>query len=236
MFLKIVRKWSDIVNVKSSQKHRRLRKDDCRPFTQDWKNDDRISWLKSFVKWLDVWHTDDRFKDHRLSKETYEALSQSTTVLLQVIEYVFENDVELKRHYFLTGKMQTDQLERRFGKYRWLSGSNYKVSMKNVLVSEKKMRNRHTTMYQLVKEGLEDKTSTVSTLFGEKQAAQKPTREEILEKFGQIFDTEYQENINEVEIECITHVAGSCGRKALQTLEKAGKCSTCIERFICGRG
>lgn len=74
-----------------------------------------------------AWHKDDRFKDHRLTKETYEALVQSTTVLLRVIEYMFSDVWDEKPKYFLTGKLQTDQLERRFSKYRWLSGSNFKV-------------------------------------------------------------------------------------------------------------
>ena len=42
--------------------------------------------------------------------------------------------------YVLLGKFQTDNLESRFENYRQLSGSNYLVSMKEVLQSEKKLK------------------------------------------------------------------------------------------------
>ena len=37
-------------------------------------------------------------------------------------------------HYIFTGKFQTDNMEARFGIYRMLSGSNYLVSVIEVLV------------------------------------------------------------------------------------------------------
>ena len=40
----------------------------------------------------------------------------------------------------MLGKLQTDNLERRFGQYRQLSGSNYNISVQQVLESEKKLR------------------------------------------------------------------------------------------------
>ena len=43
-------------------------------------------------------------------------------------------------HYILTGKFQTDNLEAPFGLYRMLSGSNYLVSVIEVLQSEKKLK------------------------------------------------------------------------------------------------
>jgi len=42
--------------------------------------------------------------------------------------------------YILLGKVQTDNLERRFGEYRQLSGGNYHVSVQQVLEAEKKLR------------------------------------------------------------------------------------------------
>ena len=42
--------------------------------------------------------------------------------------------------YVLLDKFQTDNLEARFGQYRMLSGSNYLVSVNEVLQSEKKLK------------------------------------------------------------------------------------------------
>jgi hypothetical protein len=42
--------------------------------------------------------------------------------------------------YILRGKLQTDQFEKRFGKYRSLYGCNYNVSYRQVIESEQKLR------------------------------------------------------------------------------------------------
>ena len=47
---------------------------------------------------------------------------------------------ELNLKYVLTGKLQTDQLEARFGKYRRLAGCNYNISVRQVFECEKKLR------------------------------------------------------------------------------------------------
>ena len=44
--------------------------------------------------------------------------------------------------YILLDKFQTDNLESRFGLYRQLSGSNYLVSVKEVMQSEMKLKIR----------------------------------------------------------------------------------------------
>jgi hypothetical protein len=40
----------------------------------------------------------------------------------------------------MLGSFQTDVLERRFGKYRRMSGCNYNVSVQQIIVSEKKIK------------------------------------------------------------------------------------------------
>ena len=42
--------------------------------------------------------------------------------------------------FFLCGKIQTDKLEERFGKYRQLAGSQYHISIRQVFESENKLR------------------------------------------------------------------------------------------------
>ena len=44
--------------------------------------------------------------------------------------------------YILTGKLQTDILEKRFGTYQQLNGSSYHMTLKEVLSAEKKLRIR----------------------------------------------------------------------------------------------
>ncbi len=42
--------------------------------------------------------------------------------------------------YFLTGKVQTDMLEDRFGKFRQLAGGQYNISLRQLYEVEYKMR------------------------------------------------------------------------------------------------
>jgi hypothetical protein len=71
-----------------------------------------------------------------LFKDTFEALERSTKDL---IHYSLET---LSQNYVLCGKFQTDNLERRVGKYRRLSGCNYNVSFQEILEYETKFRVR----------------------------------------------------------------------------------------------
>ena len=57
--------------------------------------------------------------------------------MITLIKYLLQ---EFELCYVLLGKFQTDQLESRFGHYRQLSGSNYLVSVQEVLQSEKKLK------------------------------------------------------------------------------------------------
>ncbi|CAH1115844.1 unnamed protein product [Psylliodes chrysocephalus] len=64
-------------------------------------------------------------------------MHQCTLVLIKFSEYAL---TKLSISYISSGKLQTDNLERRFGEYRGLSGCNYNVSFRHVLESEKKIR------------------------------------------------------------------------------------------------
>jgi hypothetical protein len=54
--------------------------------------------------------------------------------LLEMTKYCI---TELNMTYLLPGKVQTDSLENRFGRYRQLSGSQYHVSLRQIFESEK---------------------------------------------------------------------------------------------------
>jgi hypothetical protein len=74
----------------------------------------------------------------KLTNETYHALRQNTLVLISVIDYCFKTYIDLQ--YTLAGIFSTDNLEKRFGLYRSLSGCNYNVSYDDLLGAEKKIR------------------------------------------------------------------------------------------------
>ena len=73
-----------------------------------------------------------------LTKETYTALLQPMDTFVSL--FADERFVQYELNYIPTGKFQTDNLEDRFGLYRMLSGSNYLVSVIEVLQSEKNVK------------------------------------------------------------------------------------------------
>ena len=85
--------------------------------------------------WCDKWNTIN-VKD-RLTKETFKALHHTTTALLEISEYCFE---ELNANYVLLGKFQTNCLEARFGKYRQLAEGQHNVSLRQIYECKKQIR------------------------------------------------------------------------------------------------
>ena len=66
-------------------------------------------------------------KAGHLTKETFTALLH-TVVLL--VKDLFDNH---KLNYVMLGRFHTDNLEARFSQYRMLSGTNYLLSIKEVI-------------------------------------------------------------------------------------------------------
>ena len=136
MFVKTILKFWNIVNVKNTTKGLHKLLDDAKVI--DNVDDDRIDWLNKFSCWLKLWHNDIRKqKEGHLTKETFTALTHTVDTLILLIKDLLEQH---KFNYVLLGKFQTDNLEARFGQYRMLSGSNYLVSVNEVLQSEKKLK------------------------------------------------------------------------------------------------
>jgi predicted aldo/keto reductase-like oxidoreductase len=103
-------------------------------------NDQRFDFLSNFVTWIENWQKlSHKFKGHILSPDTSKALIQSTNALSCIIRYCLET---IKVPYVLPGKFQTDKLEKRFSMCRQFNGSNYNVSVTQVMETEKKTQNK----------------------------------------------------------------------------------------------
>lgn len=84
------------------------------------------------MEWLKKWESLES-DTGRLTKETYSALIITTNCIIDLMYYVSK---ELKMIYLLTGKIQTDELEYRFSLYRRMGGTNYHISMRQILEIE----------------------------------------------------------------------------------------------------
>jgi hypothetical protein len=99
-----------------------------------------FEFLNACIAWLNQWNSM-KGSIGKLTKETHSALLQTTSGLLRMAECCLEKK---GFNYFLCGKVQTDKLEERFGKYRQQAGSNYNVSIRQVFESESKIRMQNT--------------------------------------------------------------------------------------------
>jgi hypothetical protein len=77
-------------------------------------------------KWESITILQDFKRAGKLSNETFSALLHTTEALIQLNDYFLNH---LHFSYVMLGSFQTDVLERRFGKYRRMSGCNYNVSV-----------------------------------------------------------------------------------------------------------
>ena len=135
-FVEIIRNWWDIVNSKSVIAGKIKRNEYSGPIHD--LNDSKLKYLKQFVYWIRKWRElTDSNVGVGLTKDTFAAIERSTAVLIDLVSYSFE---QLGVSYILAGKFQTDNLEKRFGQYRRLSGCNYNVSFQQILRSRKKLR------------------------------------------------------------------------------------------------
>lgn len=179
-FLEHIKNWWSIVNVKSKLKGKLKRNDFCTPITSE--TDRKIEYLQNFIEWLDKWHSEPGMVG--LTKDTYTAIKHSTLVLINLVKYCYLN---FPINYFLPGKFQSDNLEKRFGRYRNLSGCSYNVSFNQVLESEKKIR-----IQNLLKNGLNDLSILKQCLFDDKSEACRVD----IKDFMSIFNSDYLEAYN----------------------------------------
>ncbi|KAJ8887183.1 hypothetical protein PR048_013398 [Dryococelus australis] len=118
------------MNVKHPNKETRLKDMYMQPLTLSPGNAS-IEFLENMLVWLELLETG------KLSRDTHLALIHMTHAILELAKYCM---TELNFSYFLPGKIQTDPLEERFGKYRMLAGSQYNISVSQVFECEAKLR------------------------------------------------------------------------------------------------
>ena len=135
-FLKIIRHWWNIINVKTPNEGKVKRDIRRNPVTNE--NDEKLDYLRKFADWLSLWEESTVSKDKVcLTKETAMATKHTTLTLIAVAKFLLR---EKNFQYVLLGQIQSDPLEKRFSWYRQMSGGNYFVSVKQVLEAEKAIK------------------------------------------------------------------------------------------------
>jgi hypothetical protein len=130
-FIRLITNLWSIVNVKSSNVGIRKRDEFKLPIVS--LNDPRILLLHTYETFFVRWQ---QSKKPGLTHETFTAIilmcKSLRGITLHLLDYGYA--------YVLLGHLQSDPLEKRFGRYRQMCGANFFVSYKNILDSEKKLK------------------------------------------------------------------------------------------------
>ena len=166
-FLKLIRKWWNIVNVKTANKGFHKRNESMLAVTKNVQQN--LDFLKTFSEWLTNWNEN---SDKSLTRQTFQAAKQTSCALPLAANYLLNEKIF---SYVLLGFFQSDPIEKHFGWYRQLCGANYYVSVRQILEAEKTIRLRSLIKFSKysfdeIKEGMavgpdEPKDDEVSSEF-----------------------------------------------------------------------
>ena len=113
LFISIICKWWNMVNIHHPFKGRNTHNSNAEPFCS--VDDIRFRFLEQLVEWLDCWALcDKQTKEGFLTSDTYFAFRHTVKSLIELLKHLL---VTMNVDFVLTGKFQTDDLESRFGHY-----------------------------------------------------------------------------------------------------------------------
>ena len=168
--------------------------------------DHKVEFLREVARWIEEWSASPYFT---LTTPTGKAIVISLRAQASLIEDLLSEGYQ----YVLTVRFQSDALERRFSRYRQMSGGNFLVSLREVNSSEKILLLR-----TMVKEGIN---------FWEEPGLYKPLDNDALENFhieisemaNEIIAAELSEDSRQVS----ANVAGYIARQ----IQKRVDCTEC---------
>ncbi|KAF2890187.1 hypothetical protein ILUMI_15986, partial [Ignelater luminosus] len=177
----------------------------------------------TFLSWLSKWEL---LEDGiTLTKETHFALKHTAEALIHMSNFLLEKE---NFNYFLCGKIQTDNLEERFGKYRLLAGSQYHVSVRQIFESEAELRIQAVMPLALTSHNFGEIIFDVNCVDGASLPSQEENAEcnvaDILANNCMVDEDDLDE-ISDAMWPLLTYIGGYCSHQITKKL----KCNYCVE-------
>ena len=135
-----------------------------------------------------------------LSKQTCSALVKTLRAQAALIDELLNEDGYI---FVMTGRLQSDPLERRFSQYRQMSGGRFLVSLCEVEHSEKILKCR-----SLIKAGIDIEDDIF--------VKQTPDLESLLTKVAEYEAKIVEAALNDDSEEVATYIAGYVGKKLVK--------------------
>lgn len=221
-FIEIIRTWWDILNVRNQFLAQRKLDDDRLPFTIE--NIHAQEFLSRFLEWLRLWQRT-ASKGKCLSVETFKAAQQTTLVMPKLGEFLI---VEGHLSFVLFGKIQSDPLEKRFGYYRHLGGSNFFISAQQVLNAEKSIRGK--CLVKFSKFDPKELKQLFAESILEKEKDVQESVDVLLEQLDIVETVPVDDLEDDIQAICF-YIAGYCARKVVNHQ----KCESCTPMLAISR-
>ena len=122
---------------------------------------------------------------------------------------LIEETLQFRTEYFLTARLQSDPLDRRYGQYRQMSGGGFLVSLKKVLCSESILKTK-----SILKEGCD--TDDAKT---EEQPDMEESLASISEKKKNSISLDNL-TLNEQSKEVVVYISGYIALKVCSIIEE----------------
>ena len=122
-FLTLIQKWRIIANSKERFSPNVL----ANAIVRD---DGKTNFLVSLADWVENWKQSPAFT---LTSQT----SSAFIITLRAQAHLIDEPLEEGYSFVLTGRLQSDPIERRFSQYRQMSGGRFLISLREVLNSER---------------------------------------------------------------------------------------------------
>ncbi len=218
----MLRVWK-MLNVKHPLKGRNLRDEDCDPIRS--VSDTHLLFFKHVVDCLDVWEAMcDKTRTGVLTRETMSALRHTLLTMIELSKYLLQ---QLQFKYVLTGKFQTDCLEFRFAQYRRLAGTNYHVSVREIMESEKKLKLMSVLSLKSATFG----RVSISKFSKDCLSASAKEIEDVsvvADEFSGVLQGLETSGVRDDYMRVLVFVAGYIGRKLQQSIS----CTACINEVL----
>lgn len=231
-FLRLVRKWFTICNVKNNYSHCQCNDPNRKPVTNN--DQESLAFLEQFAEWLRIWQErrDNKkrtvLKGQFMSSETAKALRHTSLGLVELARHLLLTYKDIT--YVLLGKVQSDTIEGRFGYLRKLAGGNPQPSARQFFEGEAVIR--ATALCKLSGYTIGEVNLGLTEVKKIREKVDNTTVTVLVEAVENYMVNEANTDEDIALLNVLTHIAGYCGKSSA----RHHRCQSCTSLLVMDDG